>query len=1010
MKRHLCHTKQARRTFGAVTATLLVALSAIGQTPATQSDYSDGFAKFYKLGLPDVSKAKYVKLDVYDYSGGADYHDYAGQLYEMKLSGNAWMLSEEKDGKSVFVLNNCRTIEVYDEKALRKEREKKMLEEQKKQKAGNDTPVIEFPDWAEDGKTGGKWKAADLKSDIDKTINYMKKKMTKEQNYDPFEYSSSYGTLFLSAIHYHSQGYTNEANQIVGMLFEASKDRRKVIMQSLGIIADTGYSEIINKFFKDRDWNSLSSNLTTLLKKFSVGWKNGLAVKQLTLNITKHIQKTEPAKLSSDELTLSEEDQALAAELAKAEDYKMSGNRHAMHPGLYYGQAWILNTPAKDQKQEKIHVIDKIRNRGMQSIPLLLAMLKDDCFINMDIQKITGRYNSVSYSSGTEMTDEEVTRIYNSMRRPATRADVAMFLLSPLPAREESRRYRSSQDPNELYDEVKLWYEANKDKSTMDIARDYMKNGDSEQQRSGLQYIMKNGEEADMNDIEKHLLDSLSNMQRGYWSGSSSVHQYVQVRGDKAKAFVEKYEARIKELIADSNNEMFKDANIKKNLERELAALKKIISTKPVSEILAEVVEGKTNWNDASALLHRQLGKEKKNTAMEMILDSALKVKDAKISADLLRFTANITYLGNYDLYGMPMQNTNEKDELDIKLHVEKWQKLLADKRVIPNPYGAGQEKTVAETAAWALERAYSRDGSNQAAEIPYALGDKLTEIVLKRAHARLEGKTGDDLPRFPAADNLTEDQKKALITKITSTPTEKLPGVIAGLSSDEELVFLEDFPEDDEAFKKNAIPAAYKVTVVKGSAVTAGIMEKCNALKDKRLDRKMVEDLIETAKECVKNGNIINCSLIRKYGLKGVEILISERAPKNTDSEVLINIDYTLNELMPNKPYRAEARVTASVSGDMFSGSTTWKMESEKAGDAKKPEAEKTTGEDALFADALEELNNEMNVYEQEAREQFWEAVDKLIAGEGSLNRQSMISITGNPVMKKPEKGNSND
>ena len=63
-------------------------------------DYSAGFEKFYKLGLPDVSNAKYVKLDVYSNYGPSSMLSY--QLRAMGIKGNAWQLKEDKAGKNVF--------------------------------------------------------------------------------------------------------------------------------------------------------------------------------------------------------------------------------------------------------------------------------------------------------------------------------------------------------------------------------------------------------------------------------------------------------------------------------------------------------------------------------------------------------------------------------------------------------------------------------------------------------------------------------------------------------------------------------------------------------------------------------------------------------------------------------------------------------------------------------------------------------------------------------------------
>jgi hypothetical protein len=142
-------------------------------------DYTKGFAQFYKLGLPDVSKAEYCTLQAYD-SGRGMGRDW-GMSYEIKMKGNAWMLSETPKIKGIFVRNSLTVQEVYNNNALSKERQKKMMESVKSNK--NARVSMSFYN-EDDGKTGGTWKKADLKQDIDKLLTYLNKPLDGKNSHD----------------------------------------------------------------------------------------------------------------------------------------------------------------------------------------------------------------------------------------------------------------------------------------------------------------------------------------------------------------------------------------------------------------------------------------------------------------------------------------------------------------------------------------------------------------------------------------------------------------------------------------------------------------------------------------------------------------------------------------------------------------------------------------------------------------------------------------------------------
>ena len=145
---------------------ILAAVATVLPVHAQQKDYSKGFKKFYDLGLPDVSKATYVKLDMRNGGGIPDLSELLGDG-KVRLSGNAWLL-EEKAGKGRFVVANCKIMEVYDQKMLDQEQKEKMKVAPQGDRDVRSAWQVEMS--ALQQKPGGMWKNADLKGDVEKIM------------------------------------------------------------------------------------------------------------------------------------------------------------------------------------------------------------------------------------------------------------------------------------------------------------------------------------------------------------------------------------------------------------------------------------------------------------------------------------------------------------------------------------------------------------------------------------------------------------------------------------------------------------------------------------------------------------------------------------------------------------------------------------------------------------------------------------------------------------------------
>ena len=90
---------------------------------AKPKDYGAGFEMFYKLGLPDVSKGKFVYI-IWDH--------YYPEFDSINSRVSSFLLEENKQDKSILVVRNVQVIEAYDKKFLedirnKEDKEQKML-------------------------------------------------------------------------------------------------------------------------------------------------------------------------------------------------------------------------------------------------------------------------------------------------------------------------------------------------------------------------------------------------------------------------------------------------------------------------------------------------------------------------------------------------------------------------------------------------------------------------------------------------------------------------------------------------------------------------------------------------------------------------------------------------------------------------------------------------------------------------------------------------------------------
>jgi hypothetical protein len=989
----------------AVGLAMMVTLRTSAQTPtqaqtrveaaAPIKDYSRGFQALYKLGFPDVAKAEYVNLTLYGGSMSSLWF-----LHEVNLAGNAWMVEETPQVKGRFVVDIAILREVYDQMALSKERSKAMEAAQKSATNKSTVVVQRFMMGDEDGRTGGTWKKADPKKDVDKLIAYLKKGDATEgsSRLRQLQYMNGYGNLFLMAAHFHRKGLTNEANEVVACLFEAAGDPRKVVSEGVTVLASARLQEASRVFHNSGDWATYSKEIDALLQVFGASWQQAPAVKRLAEKIKQRIASPEPPALAGDGLT--DEDRALAAELAAYRSqpesrFSLNSSELWVIPGASSSMGWRRPGVRPD-------VVSRIKQRGLKSVPMLLVLAKDDYMIALDHATLGGM-SRFSFSSGGGEAD--VDRMYESLSRPATRGEIATSLLSSLlPRKERQRRSGRTSSSDDVYEECKAWYDANKAKTPVELARFYLQEGDSSQIQSAMRHLMKSGTPEDLQTIEKTILEAENLREMSY-----VARQYVEERGEQAKGFVEKYEARVTAAGAGGNDELFKNERSRKQMQQEIEALKALVKTQPFQDTLADVVSGVKPLSEVSGQLYRGLGKEKPEMALTVILEAALKAKDPAVSRDLLAMIPSLRHriMGATVELDEGMDPTAPEAEgaeetgaaggdkaADVTKHAALWRKLLEDKRPVAEE-GGSKGMTVADMAASMMDALYSGEGAMfgmQTRDGRFSMGSKVFEVYRARAEAILAGKKGADLPQFPKMEALTDEQKTALGSRLAKLSGKALEAAVAALTPSEQVV-LPGLVRKNPGLNTTLAPLANRVRKTGGAASLTNELKGLESIEGKVLDRAAVERLLALTRTAAGQGKVVRCHINRQAALEGVIVTVQEILPDSRDYKEMVANEQLGRLTVPE--------VVGQIAAPQCLGSATWLAGKETPRAAAPATAGTAVGDDEMLAAAVQEAEAALRADAARAETDFWKSVDSFCAGKGNVCRSGMILFEGRPAVK---------
>jgi len=970
---------------GVVSAVETNVTAALPVTPP--ADYGRGFALFYKLGLPDAKGSDYVSLSCRNYANDYSPIDMMYSGRDLGLLGTGWLAKSASTNGSYRFVSGTSELDIYDYKIIQKERKEKMrkMAESAKKDGGRQAGLSLVN--AVDKRTSATWKKVNLPDDAKKIIKYLDKQAEEEYGY--FSIQQSSGMMFLSAAHMYRNGYTNEANTIVGKLFKTSKDNKKVIISALNMLADAQYLKSVNRFFKNGDWAALQTDLLVQLQRFPKGWQKAPAVKMLYTKVAERIKTAQPSQPVGEGLT--EEDFKLAADLA---EMKSVGDfSRYYYPSREEGWSdktlWIMRAPVQPAETNAVagsveskaatNVLDRIRERGLKSVPLLLSLLDDDYLVAVNKQIISGSRTYYSYSSGGgEMSEEEIVMKYNNLQRPASRGDIArMLLTSILPTGDDENdfryiRERQKESASEFRENFIEWYEANKNKNAIELAHIYIEEGGSEQRSKALRFLTKFGGEEDFNLIEKVLLDPDNADDYHY---GSLVTDYVGVRGKDAAAFVVQYTNMLAKIASDDEDGM------RSWTRRSTKELVNMVSAGSVDDILDSVVSGEKSFDEIINILMKRMWEAKDKTAVyRKLLKLTVTLSDVKETA------AALDVLANFGTYGMLGKNSKKsippiKDDADI------WKKLLADKRPSEMSYYL-EETSVGDMASKYIEMIYG--GGADRPPFDTVLTTRIYPVLQKRALWRLAGDAEGDLPPLPSALNVADERVEVLIKEFDTT--NDVASLAASLSLDELLALWEPFGEHSNLWSKAAC-AANVITKVKVDKPLVKYLPNLAKEEGIVISEDMLNGVIDATRKMAEENVGALFQLRRMPAFGGVVVFVRS-------GDTNINPQVPWEYYLRNTDEQNRSYVKVQLSTDNTNLRAGWVVGKAEASVADKVES--NTGDDAL-SDEFDDMLEEDQVYSEEDKQKMMlKEIKRFCAGGDNVFSDASITIVSVPPAKK--------
>ena len=957
-------------------------------------DYTKGFSKFYKFGLPEVKDYEFYHLQIINSS----ILNNIGGFSNNGMSGNAWKISGDDKTNAKFIIRESSEVEVYNlQKFI-----------QDKQKKSKDQSIsIDFQSTYTLEKLLANWNKVNLNKEAEKLIKYLEEKSEKENNY---WINNQIGRLLLFAVHLNEKGLKKEANKIAELLFKIKENKREVIIEALNTIADSKYLTTLNNFLQTGNWETFQKEISELIKKYKRAWKDKAGVEKLEEIITKQLSEKDSENFFAD---FNEKDKNLIQALEKEKLPSIKTSIWII-PGVTV-EKLILN-----YKDNKNKALEEILKNKMKSVPLLISLLGSKRLLKhsktnfmVTSSYFSGYFSHFSFSSSSESSDD----IFNKMQRPMTEDEFAKYMLKAIIFDKDSEgnedRWENNNisklDSDEFGETVQEWYQENKDKSISEILIAYIKYGNKSQKQFATEYILAKKLKDTYSAIETYLLSDES---EGDDMDVDSIDvpqekqelavKYVSERGKAAADFVKQFIEKLDPYGELRKEKKSDDPSVKQTLEEKnkelqnkeklnlIKRLQSLISPESVEDILNDLLGLK---NDKTVPIDRiQALKDKLKSStkkgdekIKLILENCLKIVNENKNIKLIPYYMNAL---SSNLKGEKLNRQTfffveeptvepEKEKINPKENVLLWKKLFNLKTYI-NTKDNENNYSLGNLAKIAYNVIYNNSNERMAYYNLVSLGKKYSELLDKRIAESMSGTQGDkltkdfDIQKTPEMKKKAEQIKEKVVEKLKSS--KNILKTVKSLSL-KELFPAFDYFSNNKELSKQCATEANKITEI----ITDNIpeCEKFKELQGKTLKASDIENIKDFLINSAKKGKNIIVKIDRKPVLDGV------------------TISFALDSKNENTGNTEDKYIIAYFSVKNYGYfSATWPLLEKSNSQEIKNENNSDDETDDLFGEMESEINEEINNENTEAQKELNKALKDFESGKANTLTSGLIYL----------------
>ena len=813
-----------------------------------EEKYQNLLNEFKAFGLPDISKATYVKVSHTYYRGMSDFMD-----SNFTSDGNAWLLGSKDDKLFNFVVSG-NTLATFSRRNIG-------------DRYSHQTAV---------------WRESSVDTDIKRAIRFINKRLSK----DDYDFKQKQQRLFFFALNLMQRGHKVEAGKILDLIYS-----EKLIRSSINNFATEQYSEALKKFSQRPNFSLLLADLNILLARYNAKkWRIRPAIELLCKQIIAHLKDdTETLPIMK---KLSNADQALAKALLSSDgriDY-FTKNKGAGESVIWLiPETWIPLFP-NYQKDPILNIL----SRGLASVPLLLTLYEDKKtrtnYLPFYKQEAPLFENEDNDSLFDTQTIKPQTML-KDLRQPLTYSELSLFLLKRMfPKRNFVQNYDPVALAKALYKKYSKGTTAElavslKNKCLQyqfeEIAKLYIKHKAEKRPNKAYEKIISTESGWKKKDDLDALFSSDHYDARKFYE---AAFEYLQLRQDKVLAqkvakHCEKFGANYNKPLGHSyGSKEATDKHVKETKKwfKKLAAQIRDIRPRNFEATVKQYLDGEINRYNMSIFISST---DELKQFLEILNHEATTNYNGVRCMRGLKSIASIRYSrSQYPFISCPPAP-------DYK---EFWKQLISD-----NSRPDKSDFTTSELTLIAMEALYAKKAIFPRADRYYGHNDPrtflkkyvtkykhlATDLLKKRAFERINGFEEDKLTPFPFEGKVVVN-KEEIVTVFNKF----------GIDSIDQLdiyqcAALTETLLEHPKLNRKLLLSANKLVKINIEVDDSKLKEKFEIWKSKPVTVEFIKLMRAVCKSYAITGKKINLLLKRNKNLKGSELTIREESTGCLDS-----------------------------------------------------------------------------------------------------------------------------